>query len=41
MLSVIPPLERRWVPGLILTDQPGGDLNLDTEPTPTGPSWMG
>jgi hypothetical protein len=28
-LSVIPPVERRWVPGLTLNGQPGSALNLD------------
>jgi hypothetical protein len=40
MLGVIPPVERRWVPGIILQSQPYGDLNLETTSTftPT-PDW--
>ena len=30
LISVIPPVQRRWVPGLTLTGQPGSVLNLET-----------
>ncbi len=41
MLSVIPPVERRWVPALTLSNQPGNALNLDATSTlaPT-PNWV-
>ncbi len=40
MLGVIPAVERRWVPGIILRSQPYGALNLETTSTfaPT-PNW--
>jgi hypothetical protein len=39
-LSVIPPVERRWVSGLILTGQTGMPLNLDTSDAVLSlPSW--
>jgi alpha-tubulin suppressor-like RCC1 family protein len=40
MLSVIPSVERRWVPGLALTGQLGSTLNLDgADVMPPAPDW--
>lgn len=40
MLSVILPVQRRWVPGLALTGQLGSTLNLDNaDATPPGANW--
>ena len=41
MLSVIPPVERRMVPGLVLLGQPGSLLNLENADTlGLSPSWV-
>jgi hypothetical protein len=40
ILSVIPPVEHRWVPGLILTGQTGTALNLDiADALAQAPNW--
>jgi hypothetical protein len=40
LLSVVPSVERRWVPGLALTGQPGSALNLDaTAVVDLTPNW--
>ena len=41
MLSVIPPVERRMVPGLALLGQPGSLLNLeDADTLGPSPAWV-